>query len=326
MNSEESVTFIREFDKPISELLKRIEELDNLQKGFASEALQREIKRLQEEVDRLQEVIYSRLTPWEKTLVARHQDRPHTLDIIKYIASEFIELHGDRISGDDPSIIAGFGRIEDLKVAIVGNEKGSNQREREKRNYGMTMPCGFHKAVRIMNLAEKFGLPVITFVDTPGADPGMEAEANGQAMAIARVFANTAKLQSPVVSVVTGEGGSGGALALAMADRIYILENAIFSVISPEGCAAIIFRDAKRAPEAARALKLTSKDLLELGIVDGIIKEPRGCAHRNHKQTAIAVKETIIPAIKELMQIPLDELLRKRYEKFRKIGVFQIVK
>ncbi|MBO4709737.1 MAG: acetyl-CoA carboxylase carboxyltransferase subunit alpha [Kiritimatiellae bacterium] len=254
--------------------------------------------------------------------LARDPKRPHLKDFIKFICSDFEELHGDRLVNDDRGLVGGFATIGGEKVLLLGHNKGATVEENMEANFGMANPDGYRKAMRLAKLAEKFRLPVVTFVDTPGAYPGREAEERGQAEAIAKSLEFFSRLKTPVVVVVTGEGGSGGALAIAVGDRILMMENAIYSVISPEGCAGILWRDGAKAPEAAEALKITAPDLLKLGAIDEVVKEPAGGAQKNHKAAASAVKKAILAALKALKKIPVDELIEKRYEKIRAYGNF----
>ena len=262
------------------------------------------------------------LTAWERVQLARHPKRPHTIDYIENIFTDFVELHGDRKFGDDKAIIAGFAFFEGKPVAVIGHEKGKDTKEKIERNFGMPHPEGYRKAIRVMKLAEKFKRPVITFIDTPGAYPGIGAEERGQSQAIAESIMTMGSLKVPTVAVVIGEGGSGGALALGVADRVLMLENAIYSVISPEGCAAILFKSQEKAPEAAESLKITSKDLKELGIIDCIVPEPLGGAHLQPKKTYRLVKRGIRKALREIIDIPVDELVEKRQAKFYSMGRF----
>ena len=254
--------------------------------------------------------------------LARDAKRPHLMDFIQYICSDFEELHGDRLVNDDRGLIAGFATIDGVKCLILGHHKGATVEENVEANFGMANPDGYRKAMRLAKLAEKFHLPIVTFVDTPGAYPGDTAEARGQAEAIAKSLEFFSLLKTPIVVVVTGEGGSGGALAIAVGDRILMMENAVYSVISPEGCAGILWRDGAKAPEAAAALKITAADLKRLGAIDAIIPEPEGGAQKNHKAAALAVKKAVLAALKELAKIPVDQLVDARYAKFRAMGNF----
>jgi acetyl-CoA carboxylase carboxyl transferase subunit alpha len=254
--------------------------------------------------------------------LARDAKRPHLLDYVKYICDDFEELHGDRLVNDDRGLIGGFGSIDGINCLILGHHKGATLEENMEANFGMANPDGYRKAMRLMTLAEKFHVPVVTFVDTPGAYPGKEAEERGQAEAIAKSLEFSSLLKTPIVVVVTGEGGSGGALAIAVGDRILMLENAVYSVISPEGCAGILWRDGTKAPEAAEALKITAPDLKKLGAIDEIVPEPAGGAGANHKQSAELVKKAVVKALKELQKLPVDQLIDERYAKFRAMGNF----
>ncbi len=254
--------------------------------------------------------------------LARDAKRPHLKDFIQYICSDFEELHGDRLVNDDRGLIAGFATIDGVKTLILGHHKGATVEENVEANFGMAQPDGYRKAMRLAKLAEKFHLPIVTFVDTPGAYPGDTAEARGQAEAIAKSLEFFSLLKTPIVVVVTGEGGSGGALAIAVGDRILMMENAVYSVISPEGCAGILWRDGAKAPEAAEALKITAPDLLRLGAIDAIVPEPEGGAQKNHKAAALAVKKAVLAALKEIEKIPVDQLIDARYAKFRAMGNF----
>ena len=254
--------------------------------------------------------------------LARDPKRPHLKDFIDLMCSDFVELHGDRLVSDDRGLIGGFAKIDDVKVLILGHNKGTTVEENMAANFGMANPDGYRKAMRLAKLAEKFCLPVVTFVDTPGAYPGREAEERGQAEAIAKSLEFFSRLKTPIVVVVTGEGGSGGALAIAVGDRVLMMENAVYSVISPEGCAGILWRDGAKAPEAAEALKITASDLKKLGVVDAVVKEPEGGAQKNHKAAVANVKKAVLAALKALKGVPPDELIEARYAKFRAMGNF----
>ncbi|MGE5299394.1 MAG: acetyl-CoA carboxylase carboxyltransferase subunit alpha [Acidobacteriota bacterium] len=313
-----------EFEKPIEDLEMKIEELKRISDGKDIN-LTGEVKKLEKKVRDLRTEIFSKLTPWQKTLLARHPDRPYTLDYIPLITEEFIELHGDRRFADDKAIVGGLARIKGHPVVIVGQQKGRGTKERIKRNFGQPHPEGYRKALRLMELAEKFKRPVITFVDTQGAYPGLGAEERGQAEAIAVNLMRMSRLGTPIVSVVIGEGGSGGALALSVADRFYMLEHSVYSVISPEGCAAILWRkNGELGPEdfskAAEALKLTAQDLLKFRIIDDIIAEPIGGAHRDVEQAAKNIGDRIVVALEELSQKTPARLVEERYKRLRKIG------
>lgn len=315
-----------EFEKPIEELEMKIEELRRISDGKDIN-LTGEVKKLEKKVRDLRTEIFSKLTPWQKTLLARHPDRPYTLDYIQLIAEEFIELHGDRRFADDKAIVGGLALIKGNPVVIIGQQKGRGTKERIRRNFGQPHPEGYRKAMRLMELAEKFNRPVITFVDTQGAFPGQGAEERGQAEAIAVNLMRMARLRTPIISIVIGEGGSGGALALSVADRLYMLEHAVYSVISPEGCAAILWRKngelrSEDFSKAAEALKLTAQDLLKFKIIDDIIAEPTGGAHRDIQQTAQNISDRILATIEELRVKTPGKLVEERYRRLKKIGSF----
>ena len=310
-----------EFEKPVVELEKKIEEL----RATASETKidnSDEIEKLSKDKSRLQEEIFSNLTPWQITQLARHPLRPYTLDYIPLIFSDFIELHGDRNFRDDPAIVGGLAMLEGEPVMVIGHQKGRTTKEKVFRNFGMPNPEGYRKAIRLMSMAERLKKPIITFIDTPGAFPGIGAEERGQAEAIAKNLMVMSRLKVPVIIVVIGEGGSGGALAIGVGDKILMLEYATYSVISPEGCAAILWKDGSKADIAAKALKITAKDLYNLGIIDEIVKEPPGSAHRNPDSMAITMKEVLVKSLQELKKLSPDELVDMRYKKYRKIGKF----
>ena len=309
-----------DFEKSIQELDSKLAELRQSRPDDRDE-----ITRLEVRLQRLMERTYASLTPWQRVQVARHPKRPHTLDLIPLLFEDFIEVHGDRLFGDDQAIVGGLARFESRSVVVIGHQKGRDTRENLRRNFGMPHPEGYRKALRLMKLGEKFGKAIVTFIDTPGAYPGIGAEERGQSEAIARNLREMAVLRTPIVSIVTGEGGSGGALAIAVADRILMLEHAIYSVISPEGCAAILWGDAARAPEAAEILKLTAPELLSLGVIDGIIREPSGGAHRGYEETASEIRRALGRHIEALASLSPDALVAQRYEKFRRIGVFEEV-
>ena len=309
-----------EFERPLLELENRIAEL---RASDDAQAARDEISRLEERLKRLQQKVYGGLTPWQRAQLARHPKRPHTLDLFRLLLEDFVELHGDRVFGDDKAIVGGLARFEGDAVVAIGHQKGRDTRENIARNFGMPHPEGYRKALRLMELAAKFRKPIITFIDTPGAYPGLGAEERGQAEAIARNLREMAGLGTPIVCVVTGEGGSGGALAIGVANRILMLEHAIYSVISPEGCAAILWGEATKAPEAAELMRITAPDLLRLGVIDGIVPEPIGGAHRNWEETAENLRGPLRDALWELRGNTPEELVALRYEKFRKIGVFE---
>jgi len=308
-----------DFEKPIAELEGKIAELRHLT-GSEEVNIADEVGKLQAKVDKLLMQTYGKLTPWQKTLVARHRDRPHTLDYIGELIDEFTPLAGDRAFAEDSAVVGGLGRFRGTAVVVIGTEKGADTDARVKHNFGMARPEGYRKARRLMEMAERFDLPVITLVDTPGAYPGIDAEARGQAEAIARSVETCLALHVPFVSVVIGEGGSGGAIALAAANSVLMLEHAIYSVISPEGCASILWRDPDLAQDAAEALKLTAQDLLELDLIDGVVAEPVGGAHRQPHETLAAVGEAIDRELKSLADLDGDALKAKRREKFLEMG------
>lgn len=314
-----------DFEKPIIDLEKKIDEMKALS-GSSKIELDDEIARLEKKAQKLRNDIYSALTRWQRVQLARHPDRPYTLDYINRIFADFVELHGDRSFRDDPAIICGFGRLDDQSYLIIGHQKGRGTKDNLYRNFGMPNPEGYRKAKRLMLLAERFRRPVVSFIDTPGAYPGLGAEERGQAEAIASNLMVMAKLQVPFVAVVIGEGGSGGALAIGIADRVLMLENSIYSVISPEGCASILYRDAAQAPKAAEAMKVTASDLHELGLIDGVIEEPAGGAHRYPEVAAENVRKALVDAFAELHQMSMDELTAKRHDRYLKMGQWAQIK
>jgi acetyl-CoA carboxylase carboxyl transferase subunit alpha len=321
------IRYYLEFEKPIEELELKIEELKKLSDGKDID-ISGEIKKLEKKVKELRSDIFSGLSPWQKTLIARHPDRPYTLDYINLITTDFVELHGDRRFADDPSIVCGIAKINDIPIVIAGHQKGRGTKERISRNFGQPHPEGYRKALRVMKLAEKFKKPVITFIDTPGAYPGIGAEERGQAEAIAVNLLEMSRLRTPIISVVIGEGGSGGALALGVADRLFMLEHSVYSVISPEGCAAILWKKngdigTEDYSKAADTLKLTAQDLLNYKITDGIIPEPLGGAHRDPEAMAKKISEYIITSIEELKNKTPGKLIEERYRRYRKIGSFK---
>ncbi len=317
-----------DFEKPIADLENKIEELRRLADGRDMN-IASEIKKLEKKAKDLRINIFSKLTPWQKVLIARHTERPHTLDYIGAIMEDFIELHGDRRFSDDPAIVSGFAKFQGIPVVVIGHQKGRSTKERIWRNFGQPHPEGYRKALRVMKLAERFRKPVITLIDTSGAYPGIGAEERGQAEAIAVNLYEMSILKTPILSLVIGEGGSGGALALAVGDRVLMLEHSIYSVISPEGCAAILWKKdnstigQQEKEKAAESLKLTAQDLYGLGVIDEIIPEPAGGAHRNPKETASQIEKVLKRHLTELMEKPLDILLEERYRKFRGMGVMK---
>lgn len=308
-----------DFEKPIVELEAKIAELKQLAQ-VQDISVDEEIRRLSEKSEKLRHDIYSKLTAWQHVQLARHPLRPYTLDYVKEMTSDFVELHGDRAFADDPSIVGGLMMVEDKRVMLIGHQKGRNTKENIHRNFGMPHPEGYRKALRLMKVAEKFRVPVVTLIDTPGAYPGIGAEERGQAEAIARNLREMAGLGVPLLTIIIGEGGSGGALALGVGDRVLMLEYAIYAVISPEGCAAILWKDARKNVEAAEALKLTSNHLLSLGVVDRVVKEPDGGAHRDPKAMAAELKRVIYEELDYLQHIDPDTLVGRRRKKFTNMG------
>ena len=306
-----------DFERPIIELEKKIEELKGL-KG-----VDEEVRRLKAQAEKLKKNIYSNLTRWQRVQLARHPRRPYPLDILKLIKAEFVELHGDRRFSDDHAIVAGIAAIEGQRMAIVAHQKGRDTKEKIKRNFGMPHPEGYRKAMRIMKTAAKFNMPVVTMVDTPGAYPGVGAEERGQAEAIASNLFECSTLPTPILVIILGEGGSGGALAIALGDRILMMENAVYSVITPEGCASILWRDAAKNREAAESLRMTAQDMQQMNIVDGIIPEPLGGAHMDYATTAANIKAAILKNLDDLSHIPMAELLNARIKKYREMGVYK---
>jgi len=311
-----------EFDKPLVELENRIIQL---RAGEDPGAVRDEIAKLEERLGRLQQKIYDNLTPWQRAQLARHPKRPHTLDFVQLLLEDFVELHGDRLFGDDKAIVGGLARFEGEPVVVIGHQKGRDTRENIARNFGMPHPEGYRKALRLMQLAAKFRTPLITLIDTPGAYPGLGAEERGQAEAIARNLREMAGLSTPIVCVVTGEGGSGGALAIGVGNRVLMLEHAIYAVISPEGCAAILWGDAAKAGEAAELMRITAPDLLRLHAIDAIVPEPPGGAHRNWAETAANLRVALRDHLWELRSRSSQQLIDDRYDRFRRIGVFEEV-
>jgi len=315
-------TYTLEFERPILELQAKIQELRQVaqagQVDFSSE-----IARLERKVARLQEEVFANLTAWQRTQIARHPQRPYAMDYIRLVLTDFLELHGDRGFGDDRAVVGGFARLDGMPLVVVGQQKGRDTKEKIARNFAMANPEGYRKALRLLRLAEKFGKPVLVLVDTPGAYPGIGAEERGQAEAIARNLREMSGLVVPIVVVVVGEGGSGGALGIAVGDVVLMLEYAIYSVISPEGCASILWRDPGKAPDAAAAMGITAESLLRLGLIDGIVPEPTGGAHRNHQETAASLKEVLAKAFARVGQVPIEVLLEQRYQKFRRMGVYE---
>jgi len=310
------------FEKPIVELEKKIQEL----KKFIQDKkidLSSEVKRLEEKLEHLKKDTYANLTPWQKVQIARHPGRPYTLDYINTLMTDFIEIHGDRLFADDKALITGFARLDKQKIVVMGHQKGRDTKENLKRNFGCAHPEGYRKALRVMQIAERCELPIVIFVDTPGAYPGIGAEERGQAQAIALNLREMTEISVPIIMTIIGEGGSGGALGVGVADKVCVMENAYYSVISPEGCAAILWKDGSKAPNASEVLKLTAQDLLKMGIIDQIIPEPMGGAHRDPEKMAQSLKEALNKNLKELMALDKEELLKLRYKKFRSIGAIK---
>jgi acetyl-CoA carboxylase carboxyl transferase subunit alpha len=309
-----------DFEQPLVDLENRIA---TLQAEDDAPKAREEIAKLEERLARLRQRTYASLTAWQRTQLARHPKRPHTRDLIKLLFEDFVELHGDRLFGDDAAVVGGLARFEERSLVVIGHQKGRDTREKIARNFGMPHPEGYRKALRLMHLAQKFGKPVVTFIDTPGAYPGLGAEERGQAEAIARNLREMAALRTPILSIVTGEGGSGGALAIGMGNRVLMLEYSIYSVISPEGCAAILWGDAAKAPEAAESMRITAPDLLKLGVIDAIVPEPVGGAHRDWEGAAGYLKTALRENLRDLAGQSGDDLVAGRYEKFRRIGAFE---
>jgi acetyl-CoA carboxylase carboxyl transferase subunit alpha len=311
-----------DFEKPIAELEKKIEEL-TLFTSSGNIDLEEEILKLHKKADQLRSEIYARLSPWQKAQISRHPNRPYTLDYIDALMTDFIEMHGDRAFGDDPAIVCGMAKLDGSPVVLIGHQKGRTTREKIRRNFGMPNPEGYRKALRAMRFAERFNRPVITFIDTPGAYPGIGAEERGQGESIARNLAVMSQLKTAILTVVIGEGGSGGALALGIADRVRMLEHSTYSVISPEGCAAILWNNGSKASEAAELLKITAQDLFQMKVVDEVVEEPIGGAHRDPRRAAELLKESIARNLAEIRNIPVPDLIGLRYDKVRGIGVYE---
>jgi len=308
------------FEEPLERLRARI---DGLRESPGSPARDKAIRKISDRLVKLSGEIYANLTPWQKTLVARHPARPFTLDYVRVLLRDFVELRGDRTFADDPAIVAGFGTLGGRTVAVVGHQKGRDTKEKVRRNFGMPRPEGYRKALRVMKLAEKFHRPVLTFIDTPGAYPGVESEERGVSEAIAVNLLEMARLKVPLVATVTGEGGSGGALGIGVTDAILMLEHSVYSVISPEGCAAILWKDQAKAREAAEAMRMTAADCKALGIADEVIPEPPGGAHSDPVATIDAVGQALVRQLDRLAAIPVDALLEARYAKFRRMGAWE---
>ncbi len=313
--------YMLDFEKPIFELLNKIEELRQFSSGQDLDFLE-EIKKLEKKADKLQGEVFTNLTTWQRVQLARHPNRPYTLDYIKHIFGDFTELHGDRAFADDRAVVGGLAKLDGMPLVVIGQQKGRDTKEKLLRNFGMAHPEGYRKALRLMKMAEKFNKPVLCVVDTPGAYPGIGAEERGQAEAIARNLREMAVLPVPIIVAVIGEGGSGGALALGVGDVVLMMEYSIYSVISPEGCASILWRDPIKAPEAAEAMNITAPHLFKLGLVDEIVPEPAGGAHREPAQAAENLKSRLLYHYGILGKKTMDQLLEDRYQKFRKMGVF----
>jgi len=312
--------FFLDFEKPLVELEQKIKEL----RDYSTDSVDfsSDIKKLEKKADKLRDEIFSNLSRWQRTQLARHQNRPYTLDYVNDIFTDWFEVHGDRNFRDDPALVCGFARLDGEPCVVIGHQKGRDTKEKVYRNFGMPNPEGYRKALRVMQMAEQFGLPIFTFVDTPGAFPGIGAEERGQAEAIARNLREMAALTVPVIVTVTGEGGSGGALAIAVGNRVMMMQYSVYAVISPEGCAAILWSDGTRGPEAAEALKLTSSDIDSLGtVIDDVIPEPDGGAHNDHAAAADSVKKFLVKHLVELKQLSPEELVEQRYQKFRAMTV-----
>jgi len=311
-----------DFEQPIAELEAKIDELRYV--GDDSEInINEEVARLKDKSESLTRNIFSKLSPWQVARVARHESRPYTMDYIEMISQDFQELHGDRMYADDHAIIGGVGRIDGQGVMFIGHQKGRDTKDRVRRNYGMPKPEGYRKAQRLMRLAEKFSIPVVTFIDTPGAYPGVGAEERGQSEAIAYSLYLMAGLKTPIISVVIGEGGSGGALAIGVGDRLLMLQYAIYSVISPEGCASILWKSAEKAEDAAEAMRITATSLSEFGLVDEVLQEPLGGAHRNPKEMAEVIRNAILKSLDELASLPTEALLERRQQRLESFGQFK---
>ncbi|OYW74316.1 MAG: acetyl-CoA carboxylase carboxyl transferase subunit alpha [Verrucomicrobia bacterium 12-59-8] len=313
---------VLEFEKPIVKIREEIEEAKKKLAAKPSDKLAQQVADLEAKAETLQRDIHANLSPWQRVQISRHIARPFMLDYVKHICDEFVELHGDRHIGDDNAMPAGFATIGGQRVAILGHQKGRDTKENLLRNFGSAHPEGYRKALRLMRMAEKFSIPIVTLIDTPGAFPGIGAEERNIAEAIAFNLREMMTLRTPVIATVIGEGGSGGALGIGIADRVLMMENAYYSVISPEGCAAILWKHREHAPEAASALKLSAQDLSKLGIIDGIVPEPLGGAHNDHFAAASALKDALLTTLKTLNAIPTAQLLEQRYQKFRALGQF----
>jgi acetyl-CoA carboxylase carboxyl transferase subunit alpha len=313
--------FYLEFEKPIVELQQKIAELHDFSK-IEKLDFQKEIKKLEQKSEKLTDEIFGKLSPWQRTQLSRHAERPYTQNYIDELFDGFVELHGDRNYAEDAAIIGGLAKFENIPVIVIGHQKGRSTKEKIRRNFGMPRPEGYRKALRLMSMAERFSMPIITFIDTPGAYPGIGAEERGQAEAIAKNIMVMSVLKTPIISIVIGEGGSGGALAIGVADKILMLEYSVYSVISPESCAAILWRDSTKGELAAKSLRMTAPEIRKLGIADGIIPEPKGGAHRDLKESASNVRKVLKSELEGLRALSVEDLIDKRYAKYRKMGVF----
>jgi acetyl-CoA carboxylase carboxyl transferase subunit alpha len=315
-----AAAYVLPFEKPVVELVTRVRELRALAKE--DNALEPELRRLEDKAAKLARELYSELSSWQKVQLSRHPNRPYTLDYVQRILTDFVELHGDRTFGDDAAIVGGLARLRGRSVVVVGHQKGRGAKDNMKRNFGMPHPEGYRKALRLYEMADRFGLPIVTLIDTPGAYPGIGAEERGQSEAIGACLATMARARVPIVATIIGEGGSGGALALGVANRVLVLEYGTYSVISPEGCASILWKDGSRADEAATRLKMTATDLLRLGVVDRVVDEPAGGAHQDADAAARFVESAIAEALRELAPFSPEELAEDRYQRFRRMGEF----
>ena len=313
----------KEMEDQLNELQNKLDTLKSQITTANNDKVGPLIEQLKENANKLKTELYRKLSPIERVQLARHPERPTTLDYIKYLIKDFIQFHGDRRYMDDQAIVGGIGFFEGIPVTVLGHQKGRNTKDNIKRHFGMAHPEGYRKALRLMKQAEKFKRPIINFIDTPGAYPGLGAEERGQGEAIAFNLYEMSTLKTPIVSIITGEGGSGGALALGVADRVFMLTNTIYSVISPEGCASILWKDSTRSGDAAVALKIDPNNLFQMGVIDGIIEEPQGGAHSNHQEVANNIKEKLLITLEELLQYSLEDLVEQRYQKFRKLGDFK---
>lgn len=311
-----------DFERPIVDLENRLDQLQRMDDG-TDKSVREEAAKLEKKIGKIRKEVFSNLTRWQITQLARHPNRPYMSDYVNLIFRNFMEIHGDRAFRDDPSLVCGFAELDGHRALLIGHQKGRNTNEKIQRNFGMANPEGYRKALRVMRLAEKFSLPVITFIDTPGAFPGIGAEERGQSEAIARNLLEMSHLKTPIVVAVTGEGGSGGALALGVGDEILMMEYSVYSVISPEGCASILWRDTTKAETAAEMMKITAPDLKKFGLIDRIVPEPTGGAHRDHKAAAEALKGALLESLEPLLSMPVQKLLDRRYAKFRDMGAIK---